>query len=89
MKAYRVICSVNPDVETIVAAVSAGKATACAYANISDMYRDVHFGQFKTRRAPEFDKDAAATCGRAVIGWHDRALKRESWGCCEVKARGE
>jgi hypothetical protein len=49
------------------------------------MYRDVHFGQFKTRRAPEFDAAAAPIEGRAVIGWHDR-YERESWGCCKKEA---
>ncbi len=82
MKAYRVICAVNPDIETIVAAANAGKATTVVYWNISDMYRDVHYGQFKTRRAPEFDDIAAPIEGRAVIGWHDR-YERESWGCCK------
>lgn len=82
MKAYRVTCRVNPDVETIVAAASAGKATTCVYWNLSDMYRDVHYGMFRTRRAPEFDAIAAPIEGRAVIGWRDR-YERESWGCRE------
>ena len=82
-KAYRVICAVNPDIETIVAAKSAGKATTCVYWSISDMYRNVHYGMFKTRRAPEHDAAAAAIEGRATIGWVDRH-ERTAWGCCEV-----
>lgn len=84
MKAYRVICTVNPDVETIVAAASAGKAATQVYWDISDMYRDVHYGMFKTRRAPEFDAAAATIEGRAVIGWRDR-YERQAWGCCETQ----
>jgi hypothetical protein len=82
MKAYRVICTVDPYYETIVAASSAGKATTCVWWRISDMYRDVHFGQFQTRRAPEFDTEAAPIAGRAVIGWRDKPT-RDAWGCCE------
>jgi hypothetical protein len=85
VKAYRVICSVCPDIETIVAAVSAGSATTAVYWGISDMYPDVHYGMFTTRRAPEFDALAAPIEGRAVIGWRDRHA-RAAWGCCESEA---
>lgn len=74
-------CTVNRDLETIVAAESAGKATTCVYWGISDMYRNVHFGMFRTRRAPEYDAQAALIAGRGTIGWHDR-YERETWGCC-------
>lgn len=85
-KAYRVVWSGIPSIETYVAAENVGFAKTFLMCEIKKSDFTLQYTEISARRAREFDNLAAA-CGQLkTLGQKDAATGEVS-GCCEAEAR--